>query len=136
MEAADSPPPREFQPPQDNAKFDVFLDTVIGILHNTQGMTVGLTIVVGGVVFSGTVISLSEYLDLMIEHQSNSGLGTLYEAVKEGLSQAEDETRLPFQYLHMKDVRVLHQGAMVKLQKGIWRFRLAELQGYTFGLAG
>jgi len=112
-------------------------------LANSGTMSLGVTLWVGGVVISGTLVGVSEYFEGVAGFVEGSGeggaaiagayrklAGTFHYEIG---SQPEDVERFPTM-IHLKAARVFSAGAAAMPRQGLWwRGRLDRVDGYSIG---
>lgn len=93
---------------------------------NKKNIKLPITIFVGGVMFSGTIISQEEYIK-MIFKQFN------WTDPTELLEKINSDTNLPH-YIHLKDWRPLAPGInAINTNNAPLRFKLSAIDGFVVG---
>lgn len=110
------------------------------------GIKFGITLTVGGTAITGQIIAGRTFAKLMADqiHSATSGLesegigahiASIYEAIQSSLAVPEprpsDWAPPPSDFVHLEDATIFHGGDETRL--GLWRGRLSEVQGYSFG---
>jgi hypothetical protein len=131
---------------------DTLLD--VWVQQANQGLELGMTLMVGGLLVSGTLVGVRQYLQGIADEFRNAPGGTpgvgdtlaeafdiavadLYgpserEASDDGDGDTSSEQDVGIGFLHMKDVRVFDpQGHSTKA--AWWRGRLTAVDAFMFG---
>lgn len=109
---------------------------------NNVGVTIGITLSIGGTLVSGELVSHKIYFDQFSEDFSSAfkkyeGVDT--EELKVGIQNfnrepAEDQPQPALQYLHLKNARVYTSSATPVIGKGqLWRGKISSVDGFTLG---
>jgi hypothetical protein len=127
---------------------DWFLSQLLG-LFNRLKLEMGISITVGGVLISGTVIDGATYFKEVAKGfasgRSNiprvneffakfaEDYSTIYDATEE--EKADLFSAHPANYIHLKDAKFFTPGGVLPGNQGLlWRGRLAAVEGFTFGV--
>lgn len=116
---------------------DPRLNVLLHLTHTGAVADVAITIVSGGTVFSGTLVSLARWRELSMEQVEGSG--TLEGLVK-GLTSVgeladdedEDAPTPAYEVLHLSDVQ-MRSGASTALKGGVLRLATDAVDGWMFG---
>lgn len=132
---------------------DWFLQNLVHLANN-QVLDMPITLHVGGVVVTGTLISGRAYFEQLSELLAGGlplWLGEAKEDIRKAFSLPADiyprgsveereargeDTRLtnPGQFIHLKDARfVIGEALVPKTQPVLWRGRLASVDGWVLG---
>lgn len=115
-------------------------------LQGTGGISIGITLVVGGSVISGNLIGAQEYFigvgDAIKEGTTSKGGQSFRDALSQRFHELaseydeegpSDEKELP-SYIHLKEARVFAAGTDPMPSEGMWwRGRLDRVDGFTLG---
>jgi len=125
---------------------------------NTSGVSVSITLSVGGILVSGQLIGGKEYFELLRKWVEDgfaphvrSCFATLYDAIEElgtiydhGFVEPTEVFRLsersrepdrdPPVHIHLKDARFLVGGSTPIGGSVLWRGRLGSVDGFCFGI--
>lgn len=126
------------------AQSDWFLQRLAS-LANDEGLEVGITLQVSGLLVSGVLVSGAAYFQAVAENFSE-GLAAhsdLAQAMKKGIgsfsgvyTKGEGDAAPPLpQYLHLKNAQFFNTaGAPIpENQRVWWRGRVSEVGGFTIG---
>lgn len=105
--------------------------------------SIGVTLTIGGTQIAGDLISVSNYFDQLSLAFSNAFLkfdsvdaGGIKQLISDFGSDplAPDGQPEPApQYLHLEKVKVLHGNASLDLTNGLWRGKIATIDGFILG---
>ncbi len=124
-------------------KKDWFLQFLVN-LANRKHFELDLTLTVGGILISGTLVGVRQYFDDLSNYfagpfTSGSNSDEIKDTFKKIGEQctcvsSTEQTETP-SYIHMKNVDFFNgQGKLLSGKEGIWwRGRLSEVQGFTPG---
>lgn len=123
---------------------DVLLDIFVSAINEVKGVNIPITLNTGGAVLSGNLISFNEYIDLVSKKfedaDDESGIGkvlaeslSLFTLDRNDGKEDKKEGKKDYQYIHLKDVRIL-SGTEVIYLNSIWRGKLSAIDGFNFGL--
>ncbi len=121
---------------------DWFLAVLVGIANNGAG--IGITLLVGGFLVSGTMVGGAAYFENFASEFSSAFPKDSSEEIRKTFAQGADpykkaaETGEGFSdvaYIHLKEARFYHtSGAPIPENRGIWwRARLSEVSGFHLG---
>jgi hypothetical protein len=122
---------------------DWFLQFLVN-LANKNRFELDITLTVGGILISGTLVGVRQYFDELSAFFANSfDSGKNPEVIKETFKQIGDQcacvspseqTETP-SYVHLKNVNFLDaQSKLIPGNEGLWwRGRISEVQGFTPG---
>ena len=110
---------------------------------NRTSLEIGVTISVGGAQLSGALISHSTYFSRLADGFSSAfkkfeGIDTdeLRKMIL-GFDQtavvAEGEKLPAPQYLHLSDVKIISGGSTLNIEGGLWRGKIASIDGFILG---
>jgi hypothetical protein len=118
-------------------KQDWLLQKIVSTANET-GAEIGITMIVGGAVISGSAISGKQYFDEFGKFFANSDVFTA--AQRKDMEDTYREfgekryTSLPaaeVRYVHLKNVLILHEKEPLRLP--LFRIRLSKVEGFTVG---
>ncbi|MAS32752.1 MAG: hypothetical protein CL610_02020 [Anaerolineaceae bacterium] len=137
---------------------DFLLSYLISSLVNVGGAPIGITLMVKGMIISGTLLSEREYLDTLSElmqQQVRDALALLPEEDREAAESAfdfrdltedfypddrddddDDSPPEPLFYLHLRNPVIVSPQPVVSFSSGIFpvmRIRLANVDGWMLG---
>ncbi len=134
--------------------FDPELVRLVQFINAVDGAEAGLTLHVKGCVVSGVLISVAQYFRMLVEEftepdrpgaQSNpevaASLAKFYrpalEKVERGLEESRAGEALPElpRHIHFRHAQTL-VGGQAPMTMSLWRGRLAEVDGWSFGSLG
>ncbi len=122
---------------------DWFLQFLVN-LANKNRFELDITLTVGGILVSGTLVGVRQYFDeLSADFASPFDTGSNPEVIKDTFKKIgeqcscvspSEKTETP-SYIHLKNVHFANvQGKRVSENKGIWwRGRISQVQGFTPG---
>lgn len=131
-------------PPAGHA--DWFLQYLVTLVENTEGLSFGITIQQGGLLVSGELVNERAYFEGFAEEfAATSGLSPedrnqLRESFATleggGQSEAGDRSAVAL-FIHLRDARFLTDSGNARpaAQGAWWRGRLAEVRGFAVGAA-
>lgn len=123
---------------------DWFLQILVK-MANQNGVEMGITLQVGGVLVSGQLVSGKKYFEgfaddfsgAMSDPEEAQGVRNAFAKFGSGYGKEEDESAPQFEptFIHLKDARVFHPGGTaVPGNRGVWwRGRLSEVAGFVLG---
>jgi len=121
---------------------DPFLkdEILIWLVENCNQINsrLGITLLIGGSIVTGTLISGKSYINGVVSELYEVGETTIASYYREfgeevyGDSSPEDEQITP-EMIHLKDVQILG-GAAVR-NVGWWRGKISSVDGYSIGAA-
>lgn len=142
---------------------DVVLVLLVDLINRIPGTEASVTLTVGGVLFSGLLISGRSYFEYLQEDVAGDGtdewrtafaqffaeFADIYPEAKPaavGADEAEeseeadaaagsDEARSTV-YVHMRAVSIHTPGSAGTLNQGLWRGRLSQVDGWSMGSFG
>jgi hypothetical protein len=145
--------------PVDPIERDWLLQRLVGMVNASSqegdaGLSLSLTILSGGAVLTGRLISYREYFKRLGENFASSlkggkpdhldkvaklfnDLGGLVET--KARAHAEETSReFPMHYIHLADARVVHPNGMIPTEApdrslSLWRARIASVDAFIFG---
>jgi hypothetical protein len=133
--------------PETPAESQDWLLTVLVRMANNIGLGFGVTLCVGGVLVSGTLVSGRQWTDALIAEMRTRGHGNAAEALAgnlEGLlreqypePQLDREDEFPHTavgYIHLTDAHYISGTNQVPSDLSVaWRGRLSEVDGWSLG---
>ncbi|MDX5526097.1 hypothetical protein PV677_36115 [Streptomyces sp. DE06-01C] len=137
----------ESTPVEVKAVRDLYLEMLLSVLDGDESnrSEVSVTFMVGGSVITGNLINHDRWEEETRASLERAGEGAaslvrLLNALREGLSSSEEEESAPFNFVHLKDAQIVtnHLGSMngivpMTIKRGLWRGRLADVQGWSLG---
>lgn len=136
---------------------DGTLRLLVDMVNHANGIELGITLHMSGLLISGKLISGRSYHEALAEEVAQSGgddsegsralrggLQTIFSKLAETYSEREDrsgedelddEDRVAFEnitYIHLRDARTVAAGGTYNL--GLWRARLIAVSGWRLGL--
>lgn len=96
-----------------------------------DGNGVGITLFVSGLMISGQLIGIDEYLEAI----AAGALDELRKELSDDPGPGSEPVPSPPQFLHLKDVRVGLGNSLSPLKGGFWRGRIDRVDGFIFGTA-
>lgn len=110
-------------------------------LANESGLEMGLTLVLGGSVVSGTLISGRKYFEAFGKEFADAWNGADPERLRESFASHgeiydyEDADNVPLpQYLHLQGARVHFPGGNIPSNRGVlWRGKINAVSGFCLG---
>ncbi|MDC6164594.1 gas vesicle protein [Achromobacter xylosoxidans] len=123
---------------------DVFLQFLVNLVNNGgQLKSIGVTLQMGGMLVSGSIVSGAEYFDRFAETFSDSlsDMGTqARQSVRTSLAELGDVFRLPQpaeplpNYIHLVDALFFTaDGTPIAGQPTLWRGRSSAVDGFILG---
>jgi hypothetical protein len=111
-------------------------------LANVNGWEFGLTLVLGGSVVSGIVISGKKYFDTFADEISQAWPGDDKEELRSAFAShgeiydlPEGEEPRPPQYIHLKDARISYpNGNIPSSGTVLWRGKINAVSGFNLGM--
>jgi hypothetical protein len=125
---------------------DFMLDDTLRTLHGDKSnldVEFNLTVIVDGAVVSGLAISNKKWADLtsallngvfpQLAEEFADSANFLRQANEDMVEQraAEDRPRVPFKFIHMRDVTIHNGGGLIRFP--LWRGKLSHVSGWSFG---
>lgn len=104
---------------------------------NQTNAPLGITLLIGGSIVTGTLISGKSYIDGVASELNEAGeyvVAKYYREFGEEVyedSSPEDEQVIP-EMIHLKDAQILN-GAMVR-NIGWWRGKISSIDGHSIGI--
>ncbi len=114
---------------------DVLLEGIVAAMNKTKG-AVGLTITVSGFLVTGTLISGSEYFDILIKQNEGGVFHGAFSQFKETIYpdiEPEDKKDKGVSYIHLKDAKFLVDAGTtgIPTRDGmLWLGKLNEVNGF------
>ena len=111
------------------------------------GASFGVTLTVGGLIITGTLIGGKEYLELLAssvdaagfgkkEGEEETALGKLVRSYSHLYDDVKFDTFATPGYIHLKNVQFIPVSGTGNTFNGVlWRGRLMEVSGWTLGVA-
>lgn len=111
---------------------DIFLAEMVKIVEKTDYRP-GITLQVGGLVLTGTIVPAAE-MQKQVDQLASNAAGNTYRAISEPDKLKEDNEGLPV-YIHLKHVKFIlpTPGDMSSSDFPYWRYLIADISGWTFG---
>ncbi len=119
---------------------DWFLHSLVVI--SNLGLSVGITLNVGGAVISGTMISGKTYFE-KLSKLIGSGTGddrlrtVLSEAIAQNVAvydDKEEDSEPAVSYIHLEDARCYYPNGNLPTNEGVlWRGKLTSIDGFFMG---
>lgn len=120
---------------------DFLLQHLVTIANNT-GLSMGVTLIVGGGIISGQLIGGKEYFELlkasMLSSTSNvegvgEAFGQIFEEYSKIYTAPPEEKNLPT-FIHLKQAMIFSPGQTPIPSNGLlWRGRIASVAGFSLG---
>jgi hypothetical protein len=121
------------------ARQDWFLESLVNIANETE-VGVGVTLLVGGTVVTGTLASGKQYFEGLasMKFEGNREIGDVLRQVfadaGQALPPAGEEAP---QYVHLRDARVVTTAGTLPTNEGMWwRGQLSEVDAFWVGSLG
>ncbi|MFY3136848.1 gas vesicle accessory protein GvpU [Achromobacter xylosoxidans] len=138
------PIPTSFPPASVAPPADVFLQFLVNLVNNGgQLKSIGVTLQMGGMLVSGSIVSGAEYFDRFAETFSGSlaDMDTqARQSVRTSLAELGDVFRLPQpaeplpNYIHLVDALFFSaDGTPIAGQPTLWRGRSSAVDGFILG---
>jgi hypothetical protein len=114
---------------------DSVLTNIVALLDSaTEHVSYPVTLVVGGAVVSGYVISAADYAEQLSE---SSGFETFLKPFTDDMSSRRgadltDDTIDLTKFIHLKDAFIVVGSGPIKV--GLWRGNLAQIDGWSVGI--
>lgn len=114
---------------------DPFLEVLIKISSEVSNESngekgQGLTVQIGGLLVSGTVMSGKQY------RRHEKTIEAIVDAIEEAkakLGQPKETAEGPLVYLHLKDVAFFSPGSSQQIEAPFWRCRIEDISGFCLG---
>jgi hypothetical protein len=116
------------------------------VMADTTGMNTGVTLNVGGLIISGTLVGMKEYFDSLVaglrtargNAMINEVLGERFNKFAEKASEImtapyKDLWKEP-EYIHLKNARWYTPGGAIPTKGILWRGRLGAVDGFSLGI--
>lgn len=125
----------------DGRQVDWLLQWICGFVNETN-CSVGITLTVGGNVFTGSLISHKTYFERLAKDISRPFAEKDPEAEKAmhermlgfHTETTTDEPKLPVQYIHLDNTRIHTGGDRILPGSGtLWRGKLCSVDGFVLG---
>ncbi len=127
-----------------NPHADVFLQFLVNLVNNGgQLKSIGVTLQMGGMLVSGSIVSGAEYFDRFAESFADSLSdmdATARQSVRHSLAELGDVFRLPQpaeplpNYIHLADALFFTaDGTPIAGQPTLWRGRSSAVDGFILG---
>jgi hypothetical protein len=120
---------------------DPLLNAVIDAVEMNEGFTLGITLYVGGVMVSGTMISYRTYLEGVGKTFQTAGEGSpsayatqLGKMISDAASHGGHARATGHRFINLEGVRVLSPGSPLMPSNGFWRGSAAAVDGYAWGV--
>lgn len=123
---------------------DRLLVTFVAMANNAEiQLRASITLTVGGLLVSGTLIGLSEYVERLGEQvlssaapDTHEGWRQLFDSWSETAREASEDTGTDPSFVHLADVQHFSPGQR-PIPSGapfpVWRGRLTEIDGWSMG---
>lgn len=133
-ETTDDDDGRTYTKPVDS---DLLLEVFADLAHDSDEFELGLTLTVQGILVSGVLVSRRRWLDEM-ETLEPGKLSNLIDPIRNAFDRRDAEVRpVAFDFLHLIQTRMFVGGTVLPTNKdGIWRGRISEVSGWSWGLMG
>ncbi|WP_433704437.1 gas vesicle accessory protein GvpU [Paraburkholderia sacchari] len=129
------------EPMMKEPELDWYLQSLVN-MANTTGLSMGITIVLGGTVVSGTLIGGKTYFDTFAQNfvdawpdlaqESRDPLRETLAKPGEHYGNGYDEAGTSF--IHLKDATIRTPSGYMPTSTGLlWRGRLSEVSGFSLG---
>lgn len=126
----------------DGNSVDWFLQNLVNIA-NKSGLEFGVTLVVGGSILSGRLISGKKYFETFAKEFADAFPGDSREGIYESFAQHgeiysqsndENDDSPPPQFIHLIDSRCFYPGNQLPNNKGVlWRGKINAVSGFSLG---
>jgi hypothetical protein len=149
MEAEQTPIPEQKEPTTEDpttnvsvvdGEADYFLQDLVDDTNHFPDNAIGITLQIGSMLVSGTIISGDEYFRLCADqlappdtdiHKHFVSYGDRYKEDRENKSEDTRDSG-SISYIHLSDCR-FHGNPMLSKLKVLWRGRISQVQGYFIG---
>lgn len=122
---------------------DWFLQTLVNIVNDADGLELGIILQVGGGFVSGYLVGIAKYFEGFASDFSSAFQGTVSEQIRQELTnlgkikpatENPDDAPLP-NYIHLREARFYHpSGKPMPANRGVWwRGRVSEVSGFCIG---
>jgi hypothetical protein len=110
-------------------------------MANEQGVEMGVTLVVGGSVITGTMVSGATYFETFAEQFASGwtdeeSKGTIQKALAQPAqlyAHGKNNDPLGASFIHLRDARIITPSEAMPTQGMLWRGRLTEVSGFSLG---
>jgi hypothetical protein len=106
-------------------------------LAQERGVEVSMTLTVSGAVLTGTLVGRDAWSELLVDAGRRAG-GEAAEGFTSGIQAAFQETdvavtglRLPYDFFHLKDARVVSGAVSLPAEGMLWRGRIDRVSGWS-----
>jgi hypothetical protein len=107
---------------------------------NQEALTVGVSLIIGGVVVSGTLVGGKEYFEGFANELADAAKDEDRELTRTAFLKYREmydplPEEVPVEYIHLRDAHFVYPGRVaVPTNRGVWwRGRLGEVGGWNLG---
>lgn len=119
---------------------DWYLQKLVS-LANENGLEIGITLIIGGSIVSGTIVSGKKYFETFAAEFSAAWPGDDKESIRESFASfasiyesADDKELQPPQYIHLTNARFHAAEGNLPTNGGVlWRGKINAVSGFNLG---
>lgn len=141
----DTPSTENFIPVDND--IDWSLQDLVGYVNSNSGISIGVTLTVGGTLISGHLISGNSYFEQVADLLAGSPANDVTQEMVNYHSKlstekydpskfASDEDRDSIVFIHLKDAKHIFGTNVLPSNGALWRGKLSDVSGYTIGSLG
>ncbi|WP_323920134.1 MULTISPECIES: gas vesicle accessory protein GvpU [Aeromonas] len=120
---------------------DWHLANLVALTNRIPGVSIGITLTIGGTLVSGLLISGKEYFDSLALELSKDSENTLSMAIAEEMKNISNSIydsnlergHVSTVYIHLKKARHYTGDKSIPNDGAYWRGKLCDVSGFTFG---
>ena len=112
---------------------DGLLVSLVGIAEGDQPFEIDVTLLVGGFLVSGAIISAERFME---NHPASNAFWKQVNEIRVEAAPSDDTKEATRHFIHLRDARFYTPGgAPIPNNEGVyWRAPLESVQGFNFGL--
>lgn len=129
--------------PVDNS-IDWSLRDLVGYVNSNSGISIGVTLTVGGTLITGNLISGNSYFEQVADLLAGSPANDVTQAMVNYHAKLStdrydpsmfesDEDRNSVVFIHLKDAKHFFGTNVLPSNGALWRGKLSDVSGYTIG---
>ncbi|WP_145153082.1 gas vesicle accessory protein GvpU [Paenibacillus xylanexedens] len=113
---------------------DVTLEALVRVAN--IGLSIGVTLSVGGALVSGILASGKEYMESVADlfegvNEQGEHLASIYRRFAEGVYSEAIPDDANIEFIHLKDATIYH--GTTDFNISLWRGKLSAVDGFSFG---
>jgi hypothetical protein len=127
----------------DGQSVDWYLQSLVSTVNTLETLEIGITLVVGGSVVSGRLVSGKKYFETFAKEFSDPWPGETKEQIRAAFARHADiykidekgqENPPPPQFIHLIDARCFYPGSELPNNGGVlWRGKINAVSGFSLG---